>query len=191
MSDVPDVTLLLRAWKEDGDAAARDRVFALVDRELQAIAASRLRSVPGLRHRLEPAELVSELYLRLNAYGVTVANRHFFFGLVSEIMRGILVDYLRNAKAQKRPSTTARVVLDNFDSVASSGTSDAPDLVAIYDALDRLRELSPNDALVFEEHAILGLTLDELSTAHDVSTGTIKRQLRRAKAWLAADLSRS
>lgn len=89
-----DVTDLLRAWN-DGDLDARDRVMALVYRELRARAAARLR---GERrgHSLQPTELVHEAYLRLvNQDRAVWQNRAQFFGIASQMMRRILVDRAR------------------------------------------------------------------------------------------------
>jgi RNA polymerase sigma factor (sigma-70 family) len=82
-------------------------------------------------------------------------------------------------------------VLQSIDTIPAAATAAGVDFESLYDALDRLRELSPTDAKVFEQHAILGLTLEELSRLNGVSTGTVKRQVRRAKTWLAASLRKT
>ena len=42
-----------------------------------------------------------------------------------------------------------------------------------------------------EQRYFGGLSLEEIARAMDVSLATVKRDLRSARAWLAADLGRS
>src|SRR5262245_7338048 len=106
-----DVTALLHAWNA-GDAAARDRLVALVYADLRRRAAAQLR-----RERrgvsLQPTALVNEAYLRLvDQRRIAWQNRGQFFGVACQMMRRILVDRARAHRMAKRSGQWARVTLD-------------------------------------------------------------------------------
>lgn len=176
------ITVLLKAWKEAGDLDARDKLFSLVEGDLHTIARSALRRMTGFEHKLQPTELVNELYLRLANYEVTWNNRRFFFGMVSRVVRNILLDAARRDDAAKRPPTTLRVDLEDVSAEARrDGDYDVADF---YRALDHLRTLNPRHADTIELHGVLGLSLAEVAQHHGVSTATAKRDLQAAKVWL-------
>ena len=79
-----------------------DRLFALAHAELQGVAERQLRR-GGAHRTIDPAELVSELYLKLRdqLHG-SWAGRAHFYGVAARAMRQILVDLARRQHAAKR-----------------------------------------------------------------------------------------
>jgi RNA polymerase sigma factor (sigma-70 family) len=55
-------------------------------------------------------------------------------------------------------------------------------------ALKRLEEMDPRQSRILEQRYFGGLTLDETAEALGISLATVKRELRSARAWLAAEL---
>lgn len=183
------ITLLLKAWKEDGDFAARDELFSLIEDELHAIARQSLRRMGNFQRKLQPTEIVSELYLKLADYDVTWENRHFFFSMVGRIVRNILLDVARREDAAKRPPSVMRLAEEAAESV---GRRDSEyEVLEFYHVLDRLRTVNPRHAETVEWHGILGLTLAEVAEHHGISPVTAKRDLKAAKAWLLVQMGRS
>ena len=58
-------------------------------------------------------------------------------------------------------------------------------------ALERLEALDPRQGQIVEQRYFGGLSLEETAAALGVSLATVKRELRFAHAWLAAELSRT
>jgi len=59
------------------------------------------------------------------------------------------------------------------------------------EALARLEALDERQARMVEQRYFGGLSLEEIARAMHVSLATVKRDLRSARAWLAADLLKS
>jgi RNA polymerase sigma factor (TIGR02999 family) len=105
--------------------------------------------------------------------------------MASRVMRRILVDSARAKANQKRGGRAQRISFD--EAMAISIT--APDLVALGDALDTLQTIDPRKCQVVEMRFFAGLSVDEAADALQVSVGTVMRDWRLAKAWLARELS--
>ena len=66
----------------------------------------------GRGDTLQATGLVNELYLKLaKVRGVALKDRRHFFAFAAQLMRMILIDYSRQAKALKRPTSSERVPL--------------------------------------------------------------------------------
>jgi RNA polymerase sigma factor (TIGR02999 family) len=172
------LTKLLRAWNS-GDAGARDELVPLVYEQLRRQAARHLRSeAPG--HSLTPTALVHEAFLRLVDADVTWKDRAHFFGIASRLMRQILVDHARAARAQKRGHGWCRLSLHE-DRLPEQRDED---LLALDEVLTQLEALDPDQARVVELRFFGGLSVEETAEALGVSTATVKREWSLARAWL-------
>jgi RNA polymerase sigma-70 factor (ECF subfamily) len=60
--------------------------------------------------------------------------------------------------------------------------------VALDDALKALEALDPRKSKVVEMRYFAGMSIEETAEALHLSIGTIKRDWRLAKAWLAREL---
>lgn len=183
-SSRPDVTHLLRLWSQ-GNREALDDLVPLLYAELRRIAHQRLgREAP---HRsLNTTGLVHEAYLKL----VDLQRAHFrdrshFLAMSSRLMRRLLVDQARARRAAKRGGGDAAIELDERLGL-SDQQSDA--LYDVNDALERLEAIDPRQGQIVEQRYFGGLTLEEIAGAQGLSLATVKRELRFARAWLAADL---
>jgi RNA polymerase sigma factor (TIGR02999 family) len=103
-------------------------------------------------------------------------------------MRRLLIDQARARRASKRGSGVESVELDEALWL-SDPQADA--LTDLDDALQRLEALDPRQSQIVEQRYFGGLTLEETAEALDVSLATVKRELRFAHAWLAAELAES
>jgi RNA polymerase sigma-70 factor (ECF subfamily) len=133
-------------------------------------------------HTLQPTALVHEAYLRLaqgtKAEGIDQLD---LLRLAARAMRSVLVDHARRRKAMKRKGTGHRVSLD---AVAAVYGRSAIDLVALDDALTKLAELEPQWATLIELRFFGGCTEEETAELLKVSSRTVRRQWRGARAWL-------
>lgn len=187
-SAAADLTGLLIEWSQ-GDQAAFERLLPLIYDECRGIASRQLRG-EHREHTLDPTALVHEAYLRLvDQRRATWVNRAQFFGVVSQVMRRILVDHARARRAEKRGGSAILVSLDA--AADESGDSRTADIVAIDEALERLMTLDPDQVRIIELRFFAGLTVDETARLLDRSPRTIKREWRLAKAWLYRELQSS
>ncbi len=181
----PDVTGLLLAWRE-GDQTALDRLTPLVHAELRRLARHYLR-LERPDHTLQPTALVNEAYLRLvDAHRVPWQDRHHFFGVAARLMRQILVDFARSHGYQKRGGHAQRVELEPSMALVEDRRED---LVALDEALSALAAVDARKAQVVELRFFGGLSVEDTAAVLGVSTETVKRDWRLAKAWLRRTLS--
>jgi RNA polymerase sigma factor (TIGR02999 family) len=175
-----DVTGLLVAWRE-GDATAVDRLFPLVYDELRRIAHRQLsRERPDLT--LGTTALVHEAYLKLvDQTRAQWADRSQFFAISARAMRRILVDHARQHLAGKRGGRRERV---NLDEETLSLDQRADLLVAVDEALDRLRSVDERASRVVECRFFGGFTEEETAAALGITDRTVRRDWARAKGWL-------
>ena len=175
-----DVTAMLLAWSE-GDQTALVRLTPLVHEELKRLARHYLRR-ERRGHTLQPTALVNEAYLRLiDASRVEWQSRRHFFGVSARLMRQILVDVARHRGSAKRGALQRRVDLE-----AAEIPIDEPgaDLVALDAALSALALVDARKAQVVEMRFFGGMTVEETAETLRVSSETVKRDWRLAKAWL-------
>ena len=176
------VTLLLRQSR-DGDPAAADRAYALVHAELRAAAHRQLRGRGG--GTLCTTALVNEAWLKLARADVDVRDREHYLALATRAMRQVVVDQARRRFAEKRGGQGLRVTLDA--SIAGDAVSE--DVLALDAALQRLAGLEPRLAQVVEWHFFGGLADAEMAALLGVTERTIRRDWRKARAFLHSEIS--
>lgn len=178
------VTELMQAWT-DGDPEALNQLIPLVYDELRRIAARHMRKEsPG--HTLQTTALVNEVYCKLiNQKKVRWQNRAHFFGISAQLMRRILIDHARRHLRLKRGAGAQQITLDT---ASYSPQQQAGKLIALDEALTRLAEFDQQKSRIVEMKFFGGLTTEEIAEVEKVSTSTIEREWRKAKAWLHHEL---
>jgi len=179
-----DVSQLLRAWS-DGDQSALERLTPIVYAELRRLAHRYMRGERS-GHSLQTTALVNEAYIRLVDYKrMQWQDRAHFFAVSAQLMRRILVEHARRRNL-KRGGGVLHVSLDETAVVAGSR---AADLVALDDALNALARLDPRKVQVVEMRFFGGLSVEETAEVLKVSSVTVRRDLRTARAWLYRELT--
>ena len=182
-----DMTVLLGAARA-GDKAAEAQLFQAVYGDLRRIAQRHLNAAgPGIAHA---TSLVHEVYLRLAGgagQGLALNDRTHFFAVASRAMRQLVVDHVRNRSAGKRGGGVEPLSLDSAIVAVAEGRDD--DLLMLDAALDRLAEVDPRLARFVELRFYGGLQLDELAQLLDLSERTLKRDWRKARAFLHRELT--
>jgi RNA polymerase sigma factor (TIGR02999 family) len=145
------------------------------------------RERPG--HTLQTTALVNEAYLRLiDARQVRWQNRAHFFAVSAQLMRRILVDFARSRRYQKRGGGVQKVT---FDEALFASPEKGPDLVALDDALTTLAVTDARKSKVVELRFFGGLSVDETAEVLKVSSETVMRDWKLAKAWLAREMGKA
>jgi RNA polymerase sigma factor (TIGR02999 family) len=179
-----DVTLLLHRWR-DGDPGALDELTPLLYDELRRLASGKLWGERE-NHTLQATEVVHEAFVRLMGSDVAWQDRAHFLAVAARTMRRLLVDHARGRAREKRGGGLARVTLQPDDAVVEPP---GEEILALDRALSELARRDERAASVVELHHFGGLTHDEVALVLEVSTSTVKRDLRVALAWLRREMS--
>ncbi len=167
------------------DDAAVDALVPLVYEQLRRLAR---RHLAGQRrgHSLQTVDLVGEAYLKLaHRQGADWRDRVHFLAVASRAMRCVLVDHARRRGYAKRGGNPIRVSLADGDAGADPGSAE---IIAIHEALVRLAELDPRKSRIVELRYFGGLGDEDIAEVTGLSTRTVKREWRWAKAWLHREL---
>ena len=113
-------------------------------------------------------------------------NRAQFFAIAARLMRTVLVDAARGKRAAKRGGSALRVT---FDEARTPLAHQDHNLLALDDALDALAREDPRKCQVVELRFFGGLSNEEVAEVLAVSTDTVTRDWKFAKAWLRQQLA--
>ncbi len=175
--------LLLKA--SSGDGAALANVFPLVYEELCLLAHRYLRKEPQ-GQTLNTTALVHEAYIRLiDQTRVQWSGRAHFMAIASTAMRRILVDHARTRRSLKRGGAAVRVPIECVDLPIDER---ADLLIAVDDALRKLKQLDDRRAQVVECRFFGGMTEEETAEALGIGLRTAKRDWAKAKSWLYQEI---
>jgi RNA polymerase sigma factor (TIGR02999 family) len=182
-----DVTRLLSDLS-DGNREVVDRLMPMVYKEMHQLAHMHLR---GERrdHTLNATALVHEAYIKLvDQDKITWQNRAHFFGIASQAMRRILINYANARIAQKRGGNQ---VLATFVDDKMRRESKPEELIALDEALKKLEEINERQSKIIEHWFFVGLKHEEIAEVLNVSVPTVRRDFRLAKAWLSREMKQA
>lgn len=181
-----DVTRILSAI-ERGDAEAADRLLPLVYDELRKLALQRMaQEQPG--QTLQATALVHEAYLRLvdREQAQHWDSRGHFFAAAAESMRRILVEKARRRNRVKHGGEMARQDLDNVQ-IEAAGIHE--DLIALDEALTRLKEVDAQAVELVHLRYFVGLSIPDAAELLGISPRTADRLWAFARAWLRREVA--
>lgn len=170
-----EVVLLLHAHRS-GDAAAGRRLFELLYADLRNLARRRL-ALERRDHTLAPTSLVHEVFLRLDRAALGCEDRRDYLALAAGVMKRILIDSARrrcqrqDLPARVEPAGPLRPPLEQR-------------VLALERAMERLERVDPELARVVELRFFLGLEVEEVARTLGISTASVQRDWRSARAFL-------
>ena len=177
MSGEPVTVILNRAL--GGDRAAHEDIYRLLYGELLKLARGQLSSADV---SLNPAALVHEAYLRLlKRDAEPMRDRRAFYAYASQAMRSVLIDYVRECDADKRGAGQRPITLSTG---IAEGLAGADDFARLNDALLELQNADERCFRVVEMRYFGGMTEDDIAAQLDISLATVKRDWRKARAFL-------
>ena len=180
-----EITQLIHRCR-DGDPAARGLLFDAVYGDLRRMAAAYMYDERA-GHTLPPTGLVNEAFLRMERNDSAVAtaeNRRHFFGIAAQAMRRILIEHARRYAAARRPSPLDAEPLDESFLQGTEGEPAVLEVLAVDQALDRLRAVNPRQAEVVELRYFAGLEESEVASLLGISRATVTRDWRVARLML-------
>lgn len=189
--DQPDVLQLLGSADIESGGRA-DQLFAALYSELHRLAERQLRRGVG-DLSIGPTTLLHEAYLDLaGRAGTNFPDRARFMAYAARVMRGLIIDYARRSRAEKRGGGAARITLTALESTApASARPDARELEALSDALDELADVDSLLAQLVDLHFFCGFSLAEIAAHRGVSVRTVQRDWQKARLVLHRSLKNS
>jgi RNA polymerase sigma factor (TIGR02999 family) len=182
-----EITLLLHEWSS-GDRAALDKLVPVVYRELRKLARHYMnKERPD--HTLQTTALVSEAYLRLVHYQkMQWQNRAHFLAVAAQAMRRIMVEHARAHQYAKRGGGAQTISLDDAPMLSAKPASN--DILALDEAMQELESMDARKCRIVEFKFFGGLNTEETAEVLAISTATVEREWRAAKAWLYQSMSK-
>lgn len=171
-----------------GDRDSLREILPLLYDELRLAAHRQLRrNRPG--QTLDTTALVHEAYLKMADRSPAVWNdQNHFIAIAATAMRYILIDDARRRAADKRGGGAHHTLLDG----SKLGSEErGVDLMALDQALGKLSKLSARLGRLVELRFFGGLNVEETAAVMEVSTATVKRDWRKARALLHSMLAPS
>lgn len=137
-------------------------------------------------HTLQATALVHEAFIKLLEQRLSQwKNNDQILALAAQAMRRILLKHAERKRAQKRGGGMSRVSLD---AVTTCGIH-TPDVIALNDALQKLKMIDEQKATVVELRYFGGMTIEMTAETMRISPATVKREWHIAKMWLMRELS--
>ena len=180
-----EVTRIISAVQK-GDAAAARQLLPLVYEELRKLAAQRLtQEKPG--QTLQATALVHEAYLRLVDFDQPQQwnGRGHFFAAAAEAMRRILVENARRRRNLKAGGDRQRIDLVHVEAAIPGANLD---LLALNEAMEKLRLKDSRQADLVNLRFFAGLTNDEAAAALGISPSTADSDWAYARCWLRLEM---
>ena len=181
-----DVTRIL-SQIASGDSSAAQQLLPLVYEELRKLAGQRIgQENPG--QTLQATALVHEAYLRL----VDVDRaQHFdsrghFFAAAAEAMRRILVENARRKRRLKRGGALQQAELADVPVFVSEIHED---LIALDEALDRLKAIDAEAVQLVHLRYFVGLSIPDAAKLMGIAPRTADRIWAFARAWLHQEIA--
>jgi RNA polymerase sigma factor (TIGR02999 family) len=168
-----------------GDAQASERLFATLYEQLRRVAAGQLQGDDVMRS----TSLVHEAYLKLANHGDLQANdRGHFFAIAARVMRQIVIDHVRARASLRRGGDMQFAPLDTT-ALQAAAQERNDEVLALDSALTRLAEVDTPLAALVEMRFYAGLDLSEIASVQDRSERSLKRDWRRARAFLQREMT--
>ena len=177
--DRPSIASLI-ASAEQGDRSAADALFTALYRELHDLARRQLSRSPP-ESTLGTTTLLHEAYLDMAALeGKVFPDRERFMGYAARVMRGLIIDHVRNRKAVKRGG---RFYIGSLE-VEAADQADESQLSRISRALDELAAVDPPLAQVVDLKFFCGFSFGEIASMRGLSQRTVQRHWEKARIYL-------
>jgi RNA polymerase sigma factor (TIGR02999 family) len=154
-------------------------LFGELYRDLHRLAARELRR--SGRSTLSPTTLLHEAFMDISGRDAEFPDRAHFFAYAARAMRGLVIDYVRERRAQKRGGAFHLTQLDT--GIADAVPADE-DLSAISDALEELARIDAPLAELVDLKFFCGFTFAEIAAQRGVSERTVQRDWQKARLLL-------
>lgn len=166
---------------ERGEGPASEKLFAALYSELHQLARRELaRHAAG--GTVSATTLLHQAYLDVaQRDGLSFPDRARFMGYAARVMRGLIIDHVRDRKAQKRGG---QFEFTSLGTEADGYAVDDRELASISEALEDLARVEPPLASVVDLKFFCGFSFAEIAAMQGVSERTVQRQWDKARIYL-------
>jgi RNA polymerase sigma factor (TIGR02999 family) len=175
----PEIMVSSKQHPDAAESATHSRLFASLYGELRQLAERQLRRNAGAP--VSPTTLLHEAYLGMRGRDAVFPDRERFIGYAARVMRGLIIDFVRDRRALKRGGdfhfTQLPTQVPELD-------KDETDLSRLSEVLDELAVRDAKLAELVDLKYFCGYTFDEIAAQRGTSTRTVKRDWEKARALL-------
>ena len=169
-----------------GDGASADRLFALLYAELHRLAKCQLARQGVVS--LSATTLIHEAYLSMaNKEGHSFPDQGRFMAYAARVMRGLIIDHVRNRLAVKRGGHFEITALTTN---VEEKVPEAQQLADLSEALDELAAVDGSLSHIVDLKFFCGFSSSEIATLFSVSERTVQRQWEKARIYLHRSMRR-
>ncbi len=164
-----------------------DRLMPLVYDDMKRIGRAQRRRL-GAGDTLQTTALVHEAFLKLrqSAHG-QIDNRLHLQRLVACVMRQLIFDYARKQLTAKRGGDQVRATWNEDEHGLLP--EDLDRIMAVEKAIGLMADSDQRMAECLAANLFAGYTVEEIGDMLGISSRTVVRDLRRARAWLQVELA--
>ena len=182
-----EITQLLEQARAGSSDASKALFVGLYD-EMKRLAR---RQVQSNNAPLQATSLVHEAYCKISlGSALAVNDRQHFFAVAARVMRQIVLDAVRARNSQRRGGDVRVIALDTQVMKAAVGVEKDEEVLALDEALETLTAFDRELAELVELRFFAGLELSEIRALNGRSESSLKRDWRRARAFLLAELGK-
>src|SRR5271155_6266241 len=165
---------------------SNERLFASLYDQLRQLAARQLRRSAGAS--VSPTTLLHEAYLGMSDRNAVFPDQNRFMGYAARVMRGLIIDFVRERRALKRGGAYH---ITQLPTEVEECSESATDLARLSDALDELAVREPRLAGVVDLKYFCGFTFDEIAAQRGTSLRTVMRDWEKARLILFRGLNQT
>jgi RNA polymerase sigma factor (TIGR02999 family) len=164
---------------------ATEELFSLLYNDLRRLAHARLQRNEPIT-LLDTTSLVHETFLRVLKSGrIEVSERPRFLAYAAQVMRSVIVDFVRQRHADRRGGDDPRVPLD---AVAEAVPAADDEILRVSEALDELAKVDERLVKIVEMRYFGGFTEEDIALALGVTERTVRRDWQKARLLLSLAL---
>lgn len=169
---------------DTADAAKNRQLFASLYAELRQLAERQLRRSNAAA--ISPTTLLHEAYIGMSDRDAVFPDRERFLGYAARVMRGLIIDLVRERLALKRGGAYH---ITQLPTELMGPAEDAADLARLSDALDELATHDARLAEVVDLKYFCGFTFEDIAAQRRTSVRTVQRDWEKARLILFRGLN--
>ncbi len=178
-ADGSELVVSLERQSDVAQSVTHSRLFASLYGELRQLAERQLRRNAGAP--VSPTTLLHEAYLGMHDRDAVFPDRERFIGYAARVMRGLIIDFVRDRRALKRGGDFH---ITQLPTEVPELEKDETDLSRLSEALDDLAVRDTKLAELVDLKYFCGYTFDEIAAQRGTSTRTVKRDWEKARTVL-------
>jgi RNA polymerase sigma factor (TIGR02999 family) len=166
-------------YSHANESVTHSQLFASLYSELRQLAERQLRRNGGAP--ISPTTLLHEAYLGIRGRDAVFPDRERFIGYAARVMRGLIIDFVRDRRALKRGGDFQ---ITQLPTQLPEPGEDETELSRLSDALDELATRDAKLAELVDLRYFCGYTFEEIAAQRGTSIRTVKRNWEKARAYL-------